>query len=84
MQKNALLQKLRLTSKFMALQTSKPMTTIHLLPNISRSKGNQTMTFGHLIEHNIRNIFLEKSYKKYPGETIHNFTFIAKAIISRL
>ena len=32
---------------------------IHILPNISRSKGNQTMKFGQLTECNIRNIFLE-------------------------
>ena len=28
------------------------------------------MRFGQLIEHNMRNIFLEKSYTKYGGETI--------------
>ena len=33
------------------------------LPNISRSKGNQAMKFGQLIEYNMINIFLEKSYK---------------------
>ena len=42
---------------------------IHILPNISRSKGNQTMKFGQLIDSNMRNIFLEKSYAKYSGET---------------
>ena len=36
---------------------------------ISRSKGNWTMKFGQLIECNIRNIFLEKSYAKFGGET---------------
>ena len=43
---------------------------IHILPNISRSKGNQTMKFGQLIEYNMRNIFLEKSYTKCGRETI--------------
>ena len=33
-------------------------------------RGNQTMKFGQLIEYNMRNIFLEKSYTKYGGETI--------------
>ena len=28
------------------------------------------MKFGHLIEHDMRNIFLEKSYIKYGRETI--------------
>ena len=40
------------------------MITIHILSNISRSKGNQTMTFGQLIEYNMRNIFQDKSYTK--------------------
>ena len=32
---------------------------IHILPNISQSKGDQTMKFGPLIEYNKRNIFLQ-------------------------
>ena len=39
------------------------------MPNISRNKGNKTMKFGQLIERNMRNIFLEKSYAKCGGET---------------
>ena len=31
-----------------------------MLPNISRSNGNQTMKFGQVIEYNMRNIFVEK------------------------
>ena len=42
---------------------------IHILPYMSRSKGNQTMKFGQLIEFNMRNIFLEKSNTKFSGET---------------
>ena len=34
---------------------------IHILTNI---KGNETMKFGQLIECNMRNIFLQKSYTK--------------------
>ena len=41
-------------------QTGKQRMTIHMLPNISRSKGNQIMRFGQLIKCNMRNIFLEK------------------------
>ena len=40
------------------------------MPNISRSKGNQVIRFGRLTECNMRNIFLEKSYSKYGGESI--------------
>ena len=43
---------------------------MHILPNISKSKGNQTMEFGQLIEYNLRNIFVEKSYTKCAAETI--------------
>ena len=53
---NGLIKKIRLIS-------------IHILPNISRSKGNQTMEFGQLLECNIKIIFLGKSYTKCGGET---------------
>ena len=42
---------------------------MHMLPNILRSKGNETLKFGQFIEFNIRNIFLGKSYTKCDGET---------------
>ena len=35
---------------------------MHILPTISRSKSNQTMKFGQLIEYKMRNTFLEKLY----------------------
>ena len=41
-----------------------------MLPNMSRSKVNQIIKFGQLIEYDMRTIFLEKSYKKCGGETI--------------
>ena len=41
-----------------------------ILLNILRSKGNQSMKFGQLIQCNMGNIFLEKSYAKCDGETI--------------
>ena len=42
---------------------------MHILPNISRIKGNQTTKFGQLVECNMANNFLEKSYSKWGGET---------------
>ena len=48
----------------------------NILPNISRVKGNPTMKFDQLIEYNMRNIFLEKLYTKYGGETIPNYIFL--------
>ena len=54
----------------MTLQNGKRKIPIHILPNISRSKGNQTMKFCQLIKYNTRKIFLKISYPKYGGETI--------------
>ena len=56
----------------MMSQPGQQTITIYILPNISRSKGNQTMRFGQLIEYNMRNIFVGKSYTKCGGGTIKN------------
>ena len=42
---------------------------IHILTNISRSRGNQTMKFGQLLECNTRNIFL-KNHKENVVEKL--------------
>ena len=42
---------------------------IHILPNMSQSKGNQTMKLGQLIEYNKKNIFLQKLCRKWDKET---------------
>ena len=54
----------------MTSQPGKQIIAIHILPNISRSKNNQTMKYGQLIDCNMKNIFLEKSFAKCGGETI--------------
>ena len=41
-----------------------------ILSNISQSKDNQAMKPVQLMEYNLRNIFVEKSYTKRGGETI--------------
>ena len=51
-------------------QPGKQTFAVHILPDISKSKGNQTVKFGQLLEFNIINIFLEKSCTKCVGETI--------------
>ena len=45
----------------MTSQPGEQSTEIHILPNTSKSNGNHTIKFGQLIEHNMRNIFPEKS-----------------------
>ena len=62
----------RLISKFMTSQSGKQRIAIHILSNISCSKGNQTIKFDQLIECSMRNTFLEKSKIKFAGEAIPN------------
>ena len=54
----------------MTSQPGQQTIAIHILPNISRIKGNQAMKLGQLIEYNLRNVFLEQLYTKCGGETI--------------
>ena len=55
------MKKIRLISKFATSQSEKETIEMHVLPSISRNKGNQTIKFGQLIGYNTSNIFLEKS-----------------------
>ena len=48
----------------MTSKAGKQIIMMHTLCSISRSKGNETIKFGHFIEYNMRNNFLEKSYTK--------------------
>ena len=48
----------------MMSQPEKQRFAIHILYNISRSKDNQAMKSGQLLEYNMRKIFHEKSYTK--------------------
>ena len=58
--KNDLISEIRQTSKFMTSQRGLQAIAIHILPNISQSKGNQTIKFGQLIEYNKRDMFFKK------------------------
>ena len=51
--KNDLIRKIRLISKFMTSQSGQQIITTPMLPNISRSKGNQTIKLNQLIEHDM-------------------------------
>ena len=46
-----------------------------MLPNISRSKINQTMKFSQLIECSMRNIFPEKPYTKCGDPFLKNYNW---------
>ena len=70
MWKNVFIRKIKLISRFMTSQLGKQTVTVNILPSISRSKDNQTMRYGLLIEYNMTNTFLEKLYTKYGRGTI--------------
>ena len=46
------------------------LIALHLLTNISRSKNNQTMEVGQLIEDNMRKFFPEKLHTRCGGDNI--------------
>ena len=54
-------KKAKVNFKIYGAITGKLIITIHILPNISRIKGNQDMKFIQFIKYNVRNIFLQKS-----------------------
>ena len=45
--------------------------------NISGSKGNQAIKFGQLINYSVRNIFLQKSCRKWDRETSFRPLFVS-------
>ena len=53
----------------MTSQTRKQKITIKILSGISRSKDNQEIKFGQLIEYNMKSIFPEKPCAKCGVET---------------
>ena len=60
-EKNDWIRRVRLILKAIVSQPDLQKFSIHILPNISRSKFNQKMKFGHGIEYNQRNIFLQET-----------------------
>ena len=60
----------------MTSQTGKQIITIHILPYISRTRGNHAMKFGQFIEYDKKNIFLQTSCRKWGRETSSRPTFV--------
>ena len=59
----------------MTSQYGKRTIEKHILPNVSRRKGNQTMKFCQLKEYSMRNIFLE-NHTKNVVEKVFPETFL--------
>ena len=58
----------------MTLQLGKQTIAIYILPNVSRTRGNQTMKFGQLIEYELRNTFL--NHKQNGVEKLFSDSFL--------
>ena len=54
----------------MTSQPGKQIPAIHTLSNTVRSKTTQEFKFVQLIQYDMENLFFEKSYTKWGGETI--------------
>ena len=60
-------------SKLMMSQTDKLIITMYILPNISKSKCNETVKSGPLIEYSVRMVFLQES----AGTNLGHFLTLA-------
>ena len=76
-----LIKKMRLISKFMTSNPGEQAIALHILPNISRNKGNQTMKLSQLLEHNMITNFLEKSYIKLVTLPLFMYDFWRKLFL---
>ena len=53
---------------------------MHILPNISRSKGDQTKKLRKVIEHNRRNTFFKNHAENEAGRVVLDLSFFKKAL----
>ena len=63
----------------MTSQAGQQTVAIHLLLNISRSKGNHTMEFGRLIEYNVKTFFF-KNHTRNVVEKLFPYPFLENQI----
>ena len=68
----------------MTSQPGQQTTAIHLLLNISRIKGKQTMKFGQLMEYSKRNISLQKSCRKEVGRLVPDLFLFFKKVLYKV
>ena len=62
----------------MTLKPGKQTITIHILANISQSKGNQTMKFGQVLEYSKVNIFFKNHIENEAGRLVPDLFLILK------
>ena len=62
----------------MTSQTRKQTIVRHILPDVSRSIGNQTMKFGQLIEYNVIILFLKHHTENEAGTLLSDLFLFLK------
>ena len=65
----------------MTSQPGKETIAIHLLPNISHSKGNQAMKFGQLILYNKKNIFFKNHAENEAGRLVPDLLLLFNEVL---
>ena len=65
----------------MTPKTGQQVITIHISLDISKSNGNQAMKLDHLLEYNMKNIFIEKLYTECGREFIPRPHFLKIKIV---
>ena len=73
-----MIRKIRLILKFITSQLGKQAIAIRILPNISRSKGNQTLKLGQLIEYTKSKIFFKNYAENDEGILVPDFFLFFK------
>ena len=68
MQEKGLIRKLKFVSKLMTSNIGKQIITIHIFPNISRSKDSQEMKLVRLIHFNVDSFFFKSHTKNEAGD----------------
>ena len=71
-----MIRKLKFVSKLMTSNIGKQIITIHTFPNISRSKDNQEMKLGQLINFNMDSFFFKSHTKNEAGRLAADIFFV--------
>ena len=79
-----MIRTVRLISKFMTSQTGQYTIKIEILPNISRSKGNQSKKFGQPTEYNVRNIFFKNHVENELERLVPDLLLFFKKAVNKV
>ena len=76
MQRKGLIRSKGLILEFMTSQPRKQAIVIHILPNISRNKGNQILKFGQPLDYYMRDINFLKNHAQNLADKLSPKSFL--------